>query len=136
MTKRKLGVIGLKTAAVASSVGMPAAAVLKVFPVWSEQTAHTGVALGMGGFMVLLIALFGFRRQLWPLVKTKLHLNATGAIIGWGLLFAALLAAERLVPLLPDLRTICLAGLTGTGLGQIADTTAGILDRKKEADSA
>ena len=129
-TKRKLGVLGLKTGAVAASIGMPAVAVLNAFPVWKQSTG--GVALGIGGVMIALIALFGLRRQIWPVIRDKLHLNSTGAIIGWGLLFAALLAMEKIVPLLPDLRTICLAGLTGTGIGQIADTTAGFLQPKEE----
>jgi hypothetical protein len=112
---------------------MPTVAVLNAFPLWGEKSVPVdGKTLGIGGVMVLLIVLFGFRRQLWPVVRDKLHLNATGAIIGWGVLFVALLAAEKLVPLLPDLRTICIAGLTGTGVGQIADTTAGFISKKGE----
>ena len=86
--------------------------------------------IGVGGVMILLIVLFGFRNQLWPLVKSKLHMNSLGAIIGWGVLFAVLLSIEKIVPLLPDLRTICIAGLTGTGIGQVSDTVAGFLSKK------
>lgn len=131
-TKRKLGVFGLRTVGITSAVGMPAAAVLKAFPVWKVNTPVDGKVLGVGGIMILIIVLLSFRRQIWPIVKDKLHLNATGAIIGWGVLFAALLAAEKLVPLLPDLRTICIAGLTGTGIGQIADSAAGFIAKKNE----
>lgn len=129
-TKRKMGVIGLRTAGIASSVGMPAVAVFNAFPIWKVDTPIDGKALGIGGVMILLIVLLGFRRQIWPLVKSKLHLNSLGAIIGWGVLFAVLLTVEKIVPLLPDLRTICIAGLTGTGIGQISDTVAGVLSKK------
>jgi len=131
-TKCKIGSVGLRAVGVASAVGMPVAAVLKAFPIWKDGVPIDGKTLGVGGIMTLLIVLFSFRRQLWPVVRDKLHLNATGAIIGWGVLFLALLAAEKLVPLLPDLRTICIAGLTGTGVGQIADTTAGFISKKGE----
>lgn len=129
-TKRKIGIVGLRTAGIASSVGMPAVAVLNAFPIWKEDTPIDGKTLGIGGVMILLIVLLGFRRQIWPLVKSKLHLNSLGAIIGWGVLFAVLLTVEKIVPLLPDLRTICIAGLTGTGIGQISDTVAGVLSKK------
>lgn len=129
-TKRKIGVVGLRTVGITSSVGMPAVAVLNAFPIWKENTPIDGKALGVGGVMILLIVLFGFRNQLWPIVKSKLRLNSLGAIIGWGVLFAVLLTVEKIVPLLPDLRTICIAGLTGTGIGQVADTAAGFLGKK------
>lgn len=129
-TKRKIGIISLRTAGIASSVGMPAVAVLNAFPIWKEETPIDGKALGVGGVMILLIVLVGFRRQLWPVIKSKLHLTSVGAIVGWGVLFAVLLTVEKIVPLLPDLRTICIAGLTGTGIGQVADTVAGFLNKK------
>lgn len=130
-TKRKIGIVGLRTVGIASSVGMPAVAVLNAFPIWKERDFPIdGKTIGVGGVMILLIVLFGFRNQLWPLVKSKLHLNSFGAIIGWGVLFAVLLSIEKIVPLLPDLRTICIAGLTGTGIGQVSDTVAGFLSKK------
>lgn len=134
-TKCKIGSVGLRAVGVTSAVGMPVAAVLKAFPLWKDGVPIDGKTLGVGGIMTLLIVLFSFRRQIWPVVKEKLHLNATGAIIGWGVLFMALLAVEKLAPMLPDLRTICIAGLTGTGVGQIADSAAGFFAKKGEVVS-
>lgn len=129
-TKRKLGGVGLKIAAIASSVGVPVAAVLQQFPIWKEPP--TGRELSVGGVMLLLIVLFGFRRELWPLIREKLHINSVGALIFWGVLFALLLWLENVVSMLPALRTICIAGLLGTGVGQIANTAAGIIGSKEE----
>ena len=129
-TKRKLGCVGLKITAIASSVGVPVAAVLQQFPIWKEPP--TGRELSVGGVMLLLIVLFGFRRELWPLIREKLHINSVGALIFWGVLFALLLWLENVVAMLPALRTICIAGLLGTGVGQIANTAAGIIGSKEE----
>ena len=130
-TKRKLGAVGLRTLGVGSAVGIPVAVVLQKFPLWSADRTVDGRALGVGGVMALLIVLLGFRRQLWPVVKAKLHITAIGALIFWGLAFGLLLGIEKLIPLLPDLRTICIAGLTGTGIGQGFDTVARIVDPAK-----
>lgn len=129
-TKRKLGVIGLKVVSVASSVGVPVAAVLQEFPIWKEPP--TGRELSVGGVMILLIVLFGFRRELWPLIRKKLRVNSAGALIFWGVLFLLLLWLENIVAMLPALRTICIAGLVGTGVGQIANTAAGFVAKEKE----
>lgn len=131
-TKRKIGIVSLKTVAIASSVGAPVAAVLQEFPIFKEQVG--GKELSAGGIMVLLIVLFGFRRHLWPIIREKLHINSVGALIFWGLCFALLLWLEGIVALLPALRTICLAGLVGTGIGQVADTTAGFLSKANEKE--
>lgn len=128
-TKRTLGVVGLRTLSVASSVGLPVAAVLQQFPFFKENV--TARELSAGGIMVILILLFGLRRQLWPMIKEKLHINSAGALIGWGITFAVLLWLEQLATLLPALRSICLAGLVGTGIGQVADTAAGFIKRKE-----
>lgn len=130
-TKRKLGAVGLRTLGVGSAVGIPVAVVLQKFPLWSADRTVDGRALGVGGVMALLIVLLGFRRQLWPVVKAKLHITAIGALIFWGLAFGLLLGIEKIVPLIPDLRTICIAGMTGTGIGQGFDTVAGIVDPAK-----
>lgn len=130
-TKRKLGAVGLRTLGLGSAVGIPVGVVLQKFPLWGPERVVDGKTLGVGGVMALLIVLLGFRRQLWPVIKTKLHITAIGALIFWGLAFGLLLGIERLVPLLPDLRTICIAGLTGTALGQGFDTAAGIVDPAK-----
>jgi hypothetical protein len=42
-----------------------------------------------------------------------------------------LLWLEQVAALLPALRTICIAGLVGTGIGQVADTAAGFIKRKE-----
>ena len=131
ITKRKLGAVGLRTLGIGSAVGIPAAVVLQKFPFWGAERAVDGRALGVGGVMALIIVLVGLRRQLWPVVKAKLHITSVGALIFWGLAFGLLLGIERLVPLLPDLRTVCIAGLTGTALGQGFDTAAGIVDPAK-----
>ena len=130
-TKRKLGAVGLRTLGLGSAVGIPVVVVLQKFPLWGSERVVDGKTLGVGGVMALLIVLVGFRRQLWPVVKTKLHITAIGALIFWGLAFGLLLGIERMVPLLPDLRTVCIAGLTGTALGQGFDTAAGIGDPAK-----
>lgn len=132
-TKRKLGAVGLRTLGIGSAVGIPVVVVLQKFPLWNTVTNRPVDAktLGVGGVMALLIVLVGFRRQLWPVVKAKLHITAIGALIFWGLAFGLLLGIERMVPLLPDLRTVCIAGLTGTALGQGFDTAAGIVDPAK-----
>lgn len=131
-TKRKLGAVGLRGLGVASAVGIPVIAVLDVFPLFNESGEVDGKKLGVGGIMVLLIALVGLRRQIWPVIKSKLHFTSAWVLIGWGLLFALLLGIEKIVPLLPGLRTICIAGLVGTGIGQGLDTAAGFLDHTKE----
>lgn len=129
LTKRKLGAVGLRAAGMGAAIGTPAAVVLRKFPLWGEAAEQSGGAvLGVGGVMVLVIVLLGLRRQLWPLIRDKLRINSIGALIFWGLAFALLLGIERIVPMLPDLRTVCISGLVGTGVGQIADTAAGLVD--------
>lgn len=128
LTKRKWGAFGLRGAGVLTSVGVPAAAVLDVFPFMTEEGTVDGVKLGIGGILVILLALFGLRRQIWPVIKAKLHVTSVWALLFWGALFGLLLGIEKMIPLLPDLRTICIAGLAGTGAGQIMDTVAGKLD--------
>ena len=121
-TKRKVGAVLLKITAIASSVGAPVAAVLQEFPIFKENVG--GKELSAGGIMILLIVLFGFRRELWPLIREKLHINSVGSLIFWGLMFLLLMWIEGIVALLPALRTICLAGLIGTGVGQVCNTAA------------
>lgn len=130
--KRKIGVVVLKLVSIASSVGVPVAAVLQEFPVFKEQVG--GKELSVGGVMILLIVLFGFRRQLWPIIREKLHVHSVGALIFWGLAFLLLMWMESIAAILPALRTICIAGLVGTGVGQAADTAAGIIGRAGEKD--
>lgn len=131
-TKRKLGAFGLRGAGLASSVGIPAAAVMSAFPLFERteggQVTVDTVKIGVGGIMIILILLVGLRRQVWPLIQARLHFTAGWVLVGWGLMFALLMGIEKIIPLLPDLRSICLAGLTGTGIGQIADTAAGFVD--------
>lgn len=137
-TKRKLGSAGLRVLGFGSAVGIPVAVVLQKFPLWNVETNRPVDAktLGVGGIMALLIVLVGCRRQLWPVIKDKMHITAVGALIFWGVAFALLLGVEKMIPLLPDLRTICIAGLAGTGIGQVLDTVAGNVDPAKgEKDS-
>jgi hypothetical protein len=129
-TKRKIGVIGLKLVAIASSVGVPVAAVLQEFPIFKEPM--TTKELSAGGVMILLIVLFGFRRELWPLIKEKLHVNSAGTLIFWGLSFLLILWLEKVAAMLPAMRTICIAGLAGTGIGQVANTAAGFIGKKNK----
>lgn len=117
-TKRKLGIVGLKVLSLASSVGIPAVVVLQKFPFWKEPP--TGPELSAGGFMVILIVLFGFRKELWPIIKEKLYVDSVGDLIFWGVCFAIVLWLEGIAALLPALRTICIAGLAGTGLSKAA----------------
>lgn len=131
-TKRKVGAVLLKIAAIASSVGAPVAAVLQEFPVFKESLG--GKELSAGGIMILLIVLFGFRRELWPIIREKLHINSVGSQIFWGLAFFLLMWIEGIVALLPALRTICMAGLIGTVIGQVCNTTAAFVAPKDEKD--
>ena len=117
-TKRKLGIVGLKVLSLASSVGIPAVVVLQKFPFWKEPP--TGPELSAGGFMVILIVLFGFRKELWPIIKEKLYVDSVGDLIFWGVCFAIVLWLEGIAALLPALRTLCIAGLAGTGLSKAA----------------
>ena len=70
------------------------------------------------------------------MIKEKLHINSAGALIGWGVTFAVLLWLEQLATLLPALRSISLAGLVGTGIGQIADTAVAFIKKKEVAVNA
>ncbi len=133
-TKRKLGALGLEIVAIASSVGAPVAAVLQKYPIWKEPV--TSKELSAGGVMILLIVLFGFRRQLWPIIRDKLHVNSAGALIFWGVSFLVLMWLENISAMLPDLRTICIAGLVGTGVGQVASTAARIVEKKQDQEVA
>lgn len=128
-TKRKLGIVGLRVLSLASCVGLPVAAVLQEFPIWKEPP--TGPELSAGGFMVILIVLLGFRKELWPVIKEKLHVDSVGALIFWGVCFAIILWLEGIAALLPSLRTICIAGLAGTGLGQIATTARKYVEKSE-----
>ncbi len=138
LTKRKLGAFGLRTTAIASSICIPAAKVLDAFPLFERteggQVTVDTVKIGVGGFMILLILAVSLRRQIWPRVRDKLHFTAGWVLVGWGIFYALLLGVEKIVPMLPDLRSICLAGLAGTGIGQLADTAAGFLDNTKKSD--
>ncbi len=137
-TKRKIGIGCLKGFEVVSSVGVPALTIYDEFPIFREPP--TGRQLTAGGIMLLLVVILGLRRQLWPVLKDKLHLNSGGALIGWGLLFLAIWWLETVTALLPALRTICIAGLIGCGAGQVAHTVAGFLSnqikREEVADDA
>ena len=133
-TKCKLGGIGLELVAIASSVGAPVAAVLQKYPIFKEPV--TTKELSAAGVMVLLIVLLGFRRQLWPIIRDKLHVNSAGALIFWGVSFLVLLWLENIAAMLPDLRTICIAGLAGTGVGQVSHTAARIVGKKKTEEVA
>ena len=131
-TRRKLGAAFLRILGVICAVGMPSAAVLETCPFWRDTVNRPvdGKSLGVGGVMFLLIALFGFRRQIWPYIQKRLSITAVGALLFWGMAFVLLLALEKLTALLPDLRTICIAGLIGTAIGQVLDTVAGLIAPK------
>ena len=130
--RRKLGAVFLRILGVICAVGLPSAAVLETFPFWRETVDNhvDGKSLGVGGVMFLLILLFGFRRQIWPYIQKRLNITAVGALLFWGLSFVLLIALEKITALIPDLRTICIAGLIGTSVGQVLDTVAGLIAPK------
>lgn len=136
-TKRNLRVAGswgLKGLGVTASIAFPVSAILERFPlVQNGEPSARGI--GFGGVVALIVVLINLRRQLWPPVskflKEKLHVNSFGALIGWGAAFLIILGLERAAALLPDLRTVCLAGLIGTGAGQLLNTAAGLLHPAK-----
>ena len=136
-TKRNLRTVGswgLKGLGVAASIAIPVSAILERFPIVVEG-APSAKGIGFGGVVALIVVLINLRKQLWPPVsrflKEKLHVNSFGALIGWGAAFLIILGLERAAALLPDLRTICLAGLIGTGAGQLLNTAAGLLNPAK-----
>lgn len=131
-TKRKIGIGCLKVFEVGSSIGIPAITIYKQFPIFREPP--TGRQLTAGGIMMLLVVILGLRRQLWPVLRDKLHVNSGGALIGWGLLFLAIWWLETITAMLPALRTICIAGLIGCGAGQAAHTVAGTLSSKIKSE--
>lgn len=131
-TKRKVGSLLLRLTSIAASVGLPVAAVLQEFPIFKEPM--TGKELSAGGVMILLIVLFGFRRELWPIIRDKLHVNSAGSLLFWVLCFLIILWMENMAALLPALRTVCIAGIMGTGVGQAATTTAHLLTKANEKE--
>lgn len=132
MKKCKAVAVCLRLLATLTSVGLPAVAVWQEFPIFKAPVSPR--ELGAGGILLLLILLFGLRRQLWPYLRDRLHLRSGGALILWGLLFGALWWLEQAAALLPSLRTVCLAGVIGAGAGLIADTAAGLLSRRREGE--
>ena len=139
-TRRKLGASGMRALGFGSAVLAPAAVVLQKFPLWGENRVTDAKTLGVGGVMAVIIVLIGCRQRIWPVIKERLHVTSVAAIILWGLAFGLILGIERIIPMLPDLRTICLTGLIGTGAGQALDTAAGFLDpdtkKKEEVEEA
>ncbi len=149
-TKRKLGAVGLRTLGLASAVGIPAAVVLQKFPIWRAEQTVDKRALGMGGILIIIIALIRFRHKIWPVIKNrfwpyikkKFHLHSIGPLIFWGALFGILLWLENSIPSIVlwlenimdttrDLRTVCTSCFMGVAVGQIADTAAGFVDPAK-----
>lgn len=123
----KLGSLGLRGLSAGSSIGVPLMAILEKFPLWAEGKVDAK-KLGVGGVMAAIVLLVGLRHQIWPILKGKLHITSAWAIGIWAAFFGILLGIEKIVPLLPDLRSICIAGLSGTAVGQGLNTIAGILD--------
>ena len=131
-TKRKIGIGCLKVFEVGSSIGIPVITIYQKFPIFREPPS--GRQLTAGGIMMLLVVILGLRRQLWPVLRDKLHLKSTGALIGWGIPFLAIWWLETITPMLPALRTICIAGLTGCGAGQAAHKVAETLSSKIKSE--
>ena len=118
----------------AVSVGLPASEVLRKFPIWRPEAEQpiNGRSLGLGGILLIIIALFAFREKIWPSIKKNLRLNSLGSILFWGAVFALLIVVERfLIPVLPDLQSISLAGLIGALAGQACYTVAGLINAKE-----
>lgn len=122
-------VVLLKIVSIASSIGVPVYAVMQKFQLIIEQEKVDVKRFSVGWIMIGLIVLFGLRRQIWAIIKKKLNLIYFGAILFWSFAFAILIGLERVAAILPDLRTICIAGLIGTGVGQAAETVAGFLGK-------
>lgn len=136
-TKRNLRVAGswgLKGLGVTASIAIPVSEILKHFPL-VKNGKPSAMGIGFGGIIVLIVVLVSLRRQLWPPVskflKDKFYLNYTVEIIGWGIAFLVILGLERAATYLPALRSICLAGLFGSGAGQLLNTAAGFLHPAK-----
>lgn len=115
-----------------AAVAIPASEVLKRFPIWRAGEAQPidGKSLGIGGVILAIIAFFALRERIWPVIKARLRLGAIGSILFWGVGFGILLAMERyFVPILPDLRSVCLAGVIGTAAGLMCESVAGFIDK-------
>ncbi|MBQ5724857.1 MAG: hypothetical protein IIV80_01760 [Clostridia bacterium] len=132
-TASKVVAYVLRKVGLTAAVGIPASEVLKRFPIWRPGEAEPidGRSLGIGGVILVIIGLFALRERIWPAIKARLHLGALGSTIFWGGGFGLLLALEwYLVPKLPDLRSIWLAGFVGAITGLTCDVAAGIIDKK------
>ncbi|MBQ7398314.1 MAG: hypothetical protein IJW09_05770 [Clostridia bacterium] len=142
-TKRNLRTVGswgLKGLGVAASIAFPVSAILERFPLVVEG-APSAKGIGFGGVVALIAALVNLRSYIWPpvskLIKEKVHITTfVATLLLWGIPYLIILGLERIVPLLPDLRNICIAGIAGAGGGMGLNALAKLVKPAKAATTA
>lgn len=114
--KKNLKISLLKIGGLTASIGLPAWAILEKFPVWKVENG-TGKTLGIGAIMALIVAGVTFRKTILNYVKEKTGMKTAPPITMWAIIFVVLLALQAFSAFIPDLITICVAGIVGSGIG-------------------
>lgn len=129
-TKRKLAVGTLRGGAYAATAALPITVLAANFPMVVEKTSES-TSLSVSAVLAGIIMLVTFRAQVWKKVKEKLGINSFGILIAWGLVYLFMMGIERLYPIVAEVQAVCVAGLVGTGCGQVMSTAAVFIESKQ-----
>lgn len=130
----KLKCAGLRTGGIAVSIAAPAWAIFEKLPVW---TKYNGIksGLGVGGILILIITLFTLRKTVYNYFKEKFKIKTAPPLFIWINLFIVVLTISAIGTIISDLKTICLAGIIGSGVGSLMTFFANNIEEKMKEEN-
>lgn len=125
----KVKSIGLHTAGTVVSIAVPAWAIFEKLPIW---TRHDGIknSIGVGGVLILIITILTLRKTIFNYFKEKLKLKTAPPLFMWISLFIIVLVISAIGTIISDLKTICIAGIIGSGAGSLMIFFANNIEEK------
>ena len=122
-TKRKIAAVGLRGLSVAVAGSVPIWLIAQKFPLWvTEQPASVsmtgaGLAVVILAVMILWKKIFLALKPLWQKMKKMRGVVLGTVLVSGGILFLCF-AVRQVLPILPDIETICTGGIV-SGLGGV-----------------
>ena len=102
-----------KVTSVVVACGLPIAAILEKFPLWSES----GTKVGAGLVMTIVVLLVVFRRSVFDFAKKRLRLQNAPPITVWLVMIVISYIMMYVSDVLRDMNSVLWMGLVGCALG-------------------
>lgn len=116
--RNKLYYILFKTLGIIVSCAMPILAICEKFPIW-RCTYGTSRSLGVGGILILMVALIVLRKTVFKFVEDKLKLKHAPPLVIWIVMLIVSYILIYLGSFLRDLNVVLWMGVIGCAIGSV-----------------